>query len=147
VAAIQEFFGRVELFQNTIESTFQTLQHARPTRPGPGTDRPLKACSAGGFIWQIPKIGGLIQVYVRDLEEAYGRAVYKQLSIDLGLRERLLYEMVEVYRAFPNLRSTAKLTWGHYSRLSSLGSLDRMLYLNQAADGGWTVRELDARIK
>jgi endonuclease YncB( thermonuclease family) len=94
------------------------------------------------------EVGGLIQAYVREQEGVYGRAVYKQLSVDLGLRERLLYEMVEVNRAFPNLRSTARLTWAHYSRLSSVSlDVDRMSYLNQAADGGWTVRELDARIK
>jgi hypothetical protein len=94
------------------------------------------------------EIGGLLQDYVQGLDNVYGAEVYRQLSVDLNLRERLLYEMVEVRRAFPILRPSAKLTWGHYRRLASPAlEEDRMLYLEQAVQGGWSVRELETRIR
>ena len=47
----------------------------------------------------------------------YGRQILKQLSRDLDIRERRLYEMLQFYRALEILPTSALLGWSHYRAL------------------------------
>ena len=57
----------------------------------------------------------------------YGRQILKQLSQDLDIRERLLYEMLQFYRALEILPKSAILGWvenlsGDWYILTDLGT-------------------------
>ncbi len=78
----------------------------------------------------------------------YGEQVVARLAEDVKINQRVLYEMLEFHRAFPILRSSAKLTWTHYRRLTRISAkAERRFYAQEAARSGWTVRELEERIK
>jgi len=73
----------------------------------------------------------------------YGEQILERLSQELELSQRLLYQMLEVYRAFPILQTSAKLSWSHYLQLAILPNRDlRRLYLRAAVEGNWSVRQL-----
>lgn len=74
----------------------------------------------------------------------YGASLLKNLAIDLEIRERKLYEIVEFYRAYPILRSlTAKLSWTHYTRLILIKKAEeREFYEKQAEQHSWSVKKL-----
>ena len=85
---------------------------------------------------------------------AYGKGVLKELatrlSIDFGkgFDERELRKMRQFYLTF-QIRDTLRpeLTWSHYRRLISVeDNQARLWYMNEAADGVWSTRQLDRQI-
>lgn len=79
----------------------------------------------------------------------YGLLLIENLAFDLGFKLRRLYEIVNFYRAYPNLRTlSAQLSWSHYIELSGIDDLKRReFYQNKAIQGSWGVRELKTQIK
>ena len=85
---------------------------------------------------------------------AYGKGVLKELAARLtvdfgkGFDERELRKMRQFYLTFP-IRDTLRpeLTWSHYRRLISVeNNQARVWYMNEAADGVWSTRQLDRQI-
>ncbi len=73
----------------------------------------------------------------------YGEQLLERLSEELQLSLRLLYQMLEVYRAFPILHTCAELSWSHYRQLTTLPNREvRRLYMRAAVEGNWSVRQL-----
>jgi len=78
----------------------------------------------------------------------YREQVLTRLAQDVGMSQRLLYQMLELYRAFPILHARAKLTWTHYRTLLSVQPrAGREFYEQEASGAGWSVRELEAQIR
>ena len=84
----------------------------------------------------------------------YGKGILKELSARLsmefgkGFDERELRKMRQFYLTF-QIRDTLRpeLTWSHYRRLISVESNQaRLWYMNEAADGVWSTRQLDRQI-
>lgn len=85
---------------------------------------------------------------------AYGKGVLKELAARLtvefgkGFDERELRKMRQIYLTFP-IRDTLRpeLTWSHYRRLISVeNEKARLWYMNEAANGAWSTRQLDRQI-
>ena len=78
----------------------------------------------------------------------YGRQILKQLSQDLDIRERRLYEMLQFYRALEILPTSALLGWSHYRALLKVPDPEaRTYYLEEAIQAGWSVRRLENQIQ
>ena len=78
----------------------------------------------------------------------YGRQILQRLAADLEVRERLLYEMVQFFRAFEMLPTSASLGWSHYRALLKVGdSAARAFYLEETVQGDWSVRRLESQIQ
>jgi hypothetical protein len=95
------------------------------------------------------EVGRLLHLHLKDYGEraAYGEQVVSQLSTDLEIDRRRLYEMLKVHRHFPIVRSIGQLTWTHYLKLLKVASgEDRDFYLRTAAKEGWSVRRLEEEI-
>lgn len=84
----------------------------------------------------------------------YGKGVLKELAERLtrefgkGFDESNLRYMRLFYRNFP-IRDTLRheLTWSHYRRLISIENEQaRLWYMNEAADGVWSTRQMDRQI-
>jgi len=84
----------------------------------------------------------------------YGKGVLKELAAKLtaefgkGLDERELRKMRQFYLMF-KIRDTLRpeLTWSHYRRLISVENEQaRIWYMNEAADGVWSTRQMDRQI-
>ena len=84
----------------------------------------------------------------------YGKGVLKELAARLtdefgkGFDERELRKMRQFYQTFQK-RDTLRpeLTWSHYRRLISVENEQaRLWYMNEAADGVWSTRQLDRQI-
>ena len=85
---------------------------------------------------------------------SYGKGVLKELAARLtmdfgkGFDERELRKMRQFYLTF-QIRDTLRpeLTWSHYRRLISVeNNQARLWYMNEAADGVWSTRQLDRQI-
>ena len=48
------------------------------------------------------------------------KQIFKNLSKDLNIGERLLYQMSEFYKSYPKFNPSINLKWTHYRLLSSL---------------------------
>lgn len=84
----------------------------------------------------------------------YGKGLLKELAIRLtidfgkGFDERELRKMRQFYQMF-KIRDTLRpeLTWSHYRRLISVENEQaRLWYMNEAADGVWSTRQMDRQI-
>ena len=84
----------------------------------------------------------------------YGKGLLKELAARLtvdfgkGFDERELRKMRQLYLTFQN-RDTLRpeLTWSHYRRLISVENEQaRLWYMNEAAEGVWSTRQLDRQI-
>ena len=89
-----------------------------------------------------------------EVRAAYGKGVLKEVAARLttefgkGFDERELRKMRQFYLTFQN-RDTLRpeLTWSHYRRLISVENEQaRQWYMNEAADGAWSTRQLDRQI-
>jgi predicted nuclease of restriction endonuclease-like (RecB) superfamily len=84
----------------------------------------------------------------------YGRGLLKELAARLstefgkGFDESNLRYMRLFYRCFPNCDTLRhELTWSHYRRLISVENEQaRIWYMNEAADGVWSTRQMDRQI-
>ena len=61
--------------------------------------------------WEVGQ--RLHQVLPAPKGRGYGRHILGRLAVDLDIRERLLYEMVQFYRSFEQLPTSARLGWSH----------------------------------
>lgn len=94
------------------------------------------------------EVGGYVIDYLDRIGIERGEQVVKKLALDVDIRERLLYEMVEMRRAFPFLPSGAKTSWSHFRRLISVRDEQvRYRYLEAAASERWSVAQLTERIQ
>lgn len=76
----------------------------------------------------------------------YGQEVFAQLAADLDIPLRRLYEMRQVYRALPIVRTSAQLGWSHYLALLKSPPAQRAHYAARAAQEGLSVRQLQEAI-
>lgn len=98
---------------------------------------------------QYHRTGEMIHSHVllHEARAEYGKEVLQRLASDLKRGERRLYEMVEVYRAYPILRPAAKLRWSHYVILSGVkDEALRKAYEETAAQRSWSRRTLREQI-
>ena len=79
----------------------------------------------------------------------YGEYLIKNLSKDLDIHRRRLYEIVKFYRTYPIVRTvSAQLSWSHYVELIEIvDNQERDFYERQAVLHSWSVRELRRWIK
>lgn len=84
----------------------------------------------------------------------YGKGLLRELAARLtaefgkGFDERELRKMRQFYQEF-KIRDTLRpeLTWSHYRRLINVENEHaRLWYMNEAADGVWSTRQLDRQI-
>ena len=85
---------------------------------------------------------------------AYGKGILRDLSARLskefgkGFDERELRKMCQFYRQFQNWDTLRpELSWSHYRRLLNIENpTARLWYMNEAALGAWSTRQLDRQI-
>ncbi len=79
----------------------------------------------------------------------YGKYLINNLSVDLGIKKRRLYEIVKFYRCYEIVRSvTAQLSWTHYVCLIDIeNEKERKFYEQKSIIHSWSVRELKKQIK
>ncbi len=66
--------------------------------------------------WEIGRVLHTHFLQQKDRAE-YGQQVIVQLAQDLSMGKRLLYQMINFYRAFPIVQAPAKFTSTHYQKL------------------------------
>jgi hypothetical protein len=79
----------------------------------------------------------------------YGKYLIGNLTVDLGIGRRLLYEITKFYRVYPIVHAVrAQLSWTHYRSLTEIESEEaRTFYENQTILHSWSSRELKKQIK
>lgn len=108
----------------------------------------------GWLFGQYWEIGRRIQEAVGD-RAAYGKQLLaylsERLTVDFGpgFTERNLRNMRQFYQAFPIRHALrTELSWTHYRLLMSVENEERRTwYMNEAADAGWSSRQLDRQIQ
>jgi predicted nuclease of restriction endonuclease-like (RecB) superfamily len=126
------------------EGIRETLSHARKL-----------ACSAvnSAMVQAYWEVGRQI-AEAQGGRAAYGQKLLRYLSKHLteefgaGFNERSLRAMRQFHQAFPIRRTLcAELTWSHYRLLMRIENAERRaFYTREAAESGWTVRQLDRQI-
>ena len=94
--------------------------------------------------------GRLIGEHLRlnESKPGYGTATMAKLAHDLKVSDSVLYRCVRFVESFPNLATWPNLTWAHYRALVPVEPASRRLALTRQADkAGWTVAELDERLR
>ncbi len=78
----------------------------------------------------------------------YGKKLYKRLSEDLSVGERLLYQMSQFYNTYPNLKPSQNLKWSHYRLLTSVKDEEKRNILeSKVSNDNWSKRRLENFIK
>lgn len=78
----------------------------------------------------------------------YGKKLYKRLSEDLSIGERLLYQMSQFYNAYPKLKPSQNLKWSHYRLLTSVKDEKKRNFLeSKASNDNWSKRTLENFLK
>ena len=96
------------------------------------------------------RIGQLLHDHILPLRDraGYGEGVVVQLARDVGISKSLLYQILAFYRSDPIFHTCGKLGWSHYQILLSLQPSEKQhIYEESAFRNGWSVRELEARVK
>ena len=103
------------------------------------------------------KIGEVIVRYEQNdsIRAAYGEKTLLQLSKALtkelgkGFSRSNVYNMRQFYLSYPIFQSvTGKLSWTHYCELLSISDREkRSFYEKEAANSGWSVREMKRQIE
>jgi len=77
----------------------------------------------------------------------YGSQVVTQLATDLGIRSRLLYEIVKIRRVTSKVPSKALLSWSHYRTVLAMPDIGaQSQLLAEAEKMRWTVAELTREV-
>ena len=98
--------------------------------------------------WQLG--GRIIREELKHQNRAdYGKYLIDNLTVDLGIGRRLLYEIVKFYRVYPIVHAVrAQLSWTHYRGLIEIENEEaRTFYENQTIIHSWSYRELQKQIK
>ena len=78
----------------------------------------------------------------------YGKQLYSRLSRDLGVSERLLYQISQFYNTYPDLKPSQNLNWSHYRLLTSIKDKNqRNIIEARALDDNWSKRDLENFLK
>ena len=98
--------------------------------------------------WQIGERIVRAELEHRDRAD-YGTRVIEQLARDLGMARRLLYEIVQFYRAYPIVHTLrAELSWSQYGVLMRVeDTRERAFYEDLTVRNGWSVRELEQQVR
>ncbi len=93
------------------------------------------------------KIGKAISAYI-DKTQILAAGLLRDLSQDLEIGERLLYQMLKFYRAYPKLTAKQILPWSHYKVLSTIEQEPQRRLLEQKAlEEKMSKRALESLIK
>lgn len=78
----------------------------------------------------------------------YGEKLIESLAKDIGFGRRILYEIVQFYKAYPIVHTvSAQLSWSHYTILMKIDNAQkRRFYEFNSIQNSWSVRELKKRI-
>lgn len=94
------------------------------------------------------ELGDELVTYLDAHGTEYGSQAIPKLASDVGLSVRVLYDVAEFRRQNRILPARANLTWTHYRRAITVPDRTaRNYYLTQASTHGWSVRELESRIR
>ncbi|MFA5160167.1 MAG: DUF1016 N-terminal domain-containing protein [Candidatus Omnitrophota bacterium] len=96
------------------------------------------------------EIGRLIDTHVLQHKERadYGKGILERLSTDLGMNERELYYMLELYRTYPTARPAAQLSWSHYKALLAVNDpKERKVLAEQAEKENWSRDRLREEVR
>lgn len=92
-------------------------------------------------------IGELITEAKIDRGAGYFSSVIKDLSADVGLANRTLYDAVQFFESYQEPPEDHALTWTHHRLLLKLTTKKaRAFYIAKLKKEGWSSRELDAAI-
>ncbi len=111
-----------------------------------GRDQARKAVESARLqtYWTV---GTRVRAYLDAIDRSYGDQTITRLAADVGIDQRLLYEIVEFRRRIEKVAPGPHLSWSHYRRLIRIGdSTVRNRYLEAAIAHGWSVRQLEAQI-
>lgn len=98
--------------------------------------------------WQIGE--RIVREELKHKDRAdYGKYLIDTLTLDLGIKKSLLYEIVSFFNTYKNFHTVCgKLSWSHYGLLIKISDdNERLFYQNKAIINSWSVRELQKRIK
>ena len=80
--------------------------------------------------------------------ENYGKELFNNLSQDLDISKRLLYQMTQFYNAYLAFSPLQNITWSHYRLLSTIRDETKRAYFeNQIALEDWTKRDLENALR
>lgn len=81
------------------------------------------------------KVGKIVHkdILKNKARAGYGDELYKRLSKDLEIGERILYRSVQFYQEYPNLSPATQLSWSHYTELLSVSNKFQRRQLQQRA--------------
>ena len=98
--------------------------------------------------WQVGERLVRAELEHRDRAD-YGRRVIERLAADLGMARRLLFEIVQFYRAYPLVHLLrAELSWSQYGVLMRVADARaRTFYEGLTVRNGWSVRELEEQVR
>ena len=98
--------------------------------------------------WQVGERIVRAELEHRDRAD-YGARIVEQLARDLGMARRLLYEIVQFYRAYPIVHTLrAELSWSQYGVLMRIeNARERAFYEDMAVRNGWSVREVEQQVR
>jgi hypothetical protein len=97
--------------------------------------------------WQIGE--RIVREEIKNKERAdYGKLLVKNISIDTGLGESLVYEIIAFYKSYPIFHTVCgELSWSHYGHLIKIDEKQkRNFYQSKAIANSWSVRELKKQI-
>ena len=78
----------------------------------------------------------------------YGERLIRQLAEDLGVNHAILYDALQLSRAFPIVYAHRHLGWSHYRAVLRLPDQeDREALLSEAEREGWPTRELEKQVR
>jgi endonuclease YncB( thermonuclease family) len=81
-------------------------------------------------------------------QAGYGTQLYKNLSHDLGIGERLLYQVTQFYNTYPDFTPLQHLKWSHYRLLTTVkDGKQRTILEAKAAHDHWSKRALEIFLK
>jgi len=98
--------------------------------------------------WQVGERLVRAELEHRDRAD-YGRRTIERLAADLGMARRLLFEIVQFYRAYPLVHTLrAELSWSQYAVLMRVADArTRTFYEGLTIRNGWSVRELEEQVR
>ena len=98
--------------------------------------------------WQVGE--RIVREELNHKERAgYGKGLIESLAEDLGFSRRVMFEIVQFYRAYPIVQTlSAQLSWSHIIELIKLSKKkEKDFYEQQIIQNSWSVRTLRQEIK
>lgn len=150
-AKVQEYIVLTSLTDSTYNSLLSSISYIYEQ----AKENSIKAFNSIllDAYWQIGKI--IVEQEQKGLAKApYGDQLIENLALDLtgeygkGFSKTNLFNMRQLYIAYPKLQTSGKLSWSHYVLLLMLSDSSlREIYRQQAIKHEWSVRELKNILK